>query len=433
MLTAFEFAYFLHTFVVEKTNTMISRSTFRNISIMVVTSLLALTALQGAWVWRLYRDTVEDFERRAQSATYKTIYKVFRMDPTLGFMPSEQIRIDLDEFALYFTPNLLELDALQPYAVEIIERISQERVMMRLGERELIDNPATFEIDIDDDGMFALRLHISVPYDKFLQETWGLILSSALMLLLMAGVLIYLLRTMFEQKNLELMRQDLTHNITHELKTPISVAVAANDALRNFSADSDPKRRRRYLDITALQLGQLSKMVEHILAASLENGDRKQLTIERFWLGALLEELQQGAELRSEKQVSLRVEIKEDMYIRADRFHLSNILSTIIDNSIKYSAESVNITLRAYISGKACIIEIEDDGLGMEQKHLKHIFEKFYRIPKGNVQEVRGFGLGLYYSKLIVERHGGTINATSRKGEGTTIKITLPEDEREEN
>ena len=345
---------------------MISRSTFRNISIMVVTSLLALTALQGAWVWRLYRDTVEDFERRAQSATYKTIYKVFRMDPTLGFMPSEQIRIDLDEFALYFTPNLLELDALQPYAVEIIERISQERVMMRLGERELIDNPTTFEIDIDDDGMFALRLHISVPYDKFLQETWGLILSSALMLLLMAGVLIYLLRTMFEQKNLELMRQDLTHNITHELKTPISVAVAANDALRNFSADSDPKRRRRYLDITALQLGQLSKMVEHILAASLENGDRKQLTIERFSLGALLEELQQGAELRSEKQVSLRVEIKEDMYIRADRFHLSNILSTIIDNSIKYSAESVNITLRGYISGKAYVIEIEDDGLGME-------------------------------------------------------------------
>ena len=69
----------------------------------------------------------------------------------------------------------------------------------------------------------------------------------------------------------------------------------------------------------------------------------------------------------------------------------------------------------------------------MEQKHLKHIFEKFYRIPKGNVQDVRGFGLGLYYSKIIVERHGGTINATSRKGEGTKIRITLPDDEREEN
>ncbi len=409
---------------------MKSRSTFRNISIMVVFSLVVLAAVQSLWVWRLYNDTLDDYMRRVQSATYKTIYKVFRMDPTLGFMPSEQVHIDLDEFALYFTPNLLELDALQPYASEIIHRMGdEEHVLMRLGDREIIENAAMFDTDIDDEGMFKLRMYITVPYTKFLQEMWGLILSSLGMLLLMGGVLAFLLHTMFEQKNLELMRQDLTHNITHELKTPISVA--ANDALRNFSADSDPSRRKRYLDITALQLGQLSKMVEHILAASLEDGDTKRLSIERFSLSALLEELQQGAELRSEKQVSFNMECSEDMHIRADRFHLSNILSTIIDNSIKYSAESVQITLRAYNKAGVSVIEIEDDGLGIEPKHLKHIFEKFYRVPKGNIQDVRGFGLGLYYSKLIVERHGGSIDATSRLGHGTKIKITLPDDERE--
>lgn len=396
---------------------------------MVVASLLALTAVQCAWVWTLYRDTVEDFERRAQSATYKTIYKVFRMDPTLGFRPSEQIHINLDEFALYFTPNLLELDALQPYAIEILERIGEERVMMRLGEREQIDNATSFETDIDDDGMFALRLYISVPYEKFLQETWGLILSSALMLLLMGGVLIYLVRTMFEQKNLEQMRQDLTHNITHELKTPLSVAVAANDALRNFSADNDPTRRRRYLDITAIQLGQLQPMVEHILSASLEQGDAKRLTIEEFTLRPLLEELRQSAEIRSEKEVEIEIACEGDFTVKADRFHLSNILSTIIDNSVKYSAESVRIEVKGYKMGGQSVIEVEDNGLGIESKHLKHIFEKFYRVPKGDVQDVRGFGLGLYYSKQIVERHGGEISATSRIGEGTTIKITLPDDE----
>lgn len=396
---------------------------------MVVASLLALTAVQCAWVWTLYRDTVEDFERRAQSATYKTIYKVFRMDPTLGFRPSEQIHINLDEFALYFTPNLLELDALQPYAIEILERIGEERVMMRLGEREQIDNATSFETDIDDDGMFALRLYISVPYEKFLQETWGLILSSALMLLLMGGVLIYLVRTMFEQKNLEQMRQDLTHNITHELKTPLSVAVAANDALRNFSADNDPTRRRRYLDITAIQLGQLQQMVEHILSASLEQGDAKRLTIEEFTLRPLLEELRQSAEIRSEKEVEIEIACEGDFTVKADRFHLSNILSTIIDNSVKYSAESARIKVKGYKMGGQSVIEVEDNGLGIESKHLKHIFEKFYRVPKGDVQDVRGFGLGLYYSKQIVERHGGEISATSRIGEGTTIKITLPDDE----
>lgn len=396
---------------------------------MVVASLLALTAVQCAWVWTLYRDTVEDFERRVQSATYKTIYKVFRMDPTLGFRPSEQIHINLDEFALYFTPNLLELDALQPYAIEILERIGEERVMMRLGEREQIDNATSFETDIDDDGMFALRLYISVPYEKFLQETWGLILSSALMLLLMGGVLIYLVRTMFEQKNLEQMRQDLTHNITHELKTPLSVAVAANDALRNFSADNDPTRRRRYLDITAIQLGQLQQMVEHILSASLEQGDAKRLTIEEFTLRPLLEELRQSAEIRSEKEVEIEIACEGDFTVKADRFHLSNILSTIIDNSVKYSAESARIKVKGYKMGGQSVIEVEDNGLGIESKHLKHIFEKFYRVPKGDVQDVRGFGLGLYYSKQIVERHGGEISATSRIGEGTTIKITLPDDE----
>lgn len=396
---------------------------------MVVASLLALTAVQCAWVWTLYRDTVEDFERRAQSATYKTIYKVFRMDPTLGFRPSEQIHINLDEFALYFTPNLLELDALQPYAIEILEQIGEERVMMRLGEREQIDNATSFETDIDDDGMFALRLYISVPYEKFLQETWGLILSSALMLLLMGGVLIYLVRTMFEQKNLEQMRQDLTHNITHELKTPLSVAVAANDALRNFSADNDPTRRRRYLDITAIQLGQLQQMVEHILSASLEQGDAKRLTIEEFTLRPLLEELRQSAEIRSEKEVEIEIACEGDFSVKADRFHLSNILSTIIDNSVKYSAESVRIEVKGYKMGGQSVIEVKDNGLGIESKHLKHIFEKFYRVPKGDVQDVRGFGLGLYYSKQIVERHGGEISATSRIGNGTTIKITLPDDE----
>ena len=223
------------------------------------------------------------------------------------------------------------------------------------------------------------------------------------------------------------MRQDLTHNITHELKTPISVAVAANDALRNFSADQNPERRRRYLDITAQQLGQLSKMVEHILSASLEEGDAKRLSVERFELRPLLEELSQGVEIRSEKSVDVECRCDADFVVWADRFHLSNILSTIIDNSVKYSAESVRIVVTSYKKGGQSVIEIEDNGEGVEPKHLKHIFEKFYRVPKGNVQDVRGFGLGLYYTKQIVERHGGQISATSRFGVGTTIKIQLPD------
>ena len=168
-------------------------------------------------------------------------------------------------------------------------------------------------------------------------------------------------------------------------------------------------------------------MVEHILSASLEEGDAKRLSIEPIQLRPLLEELRQGVEIRSEKSVELECRCEADFIVNADRFHLSNILSTIIDNSVKYSAESVRIVVVAYKRAGQSVIEIEDNGEGIEPKHLKHIFEKFYRVPKGNVQDVRGFGLGLYYTKQIVERHGGRISASSRLREGTTIKIELPD------
>lgn len=159
------------------------RKLFRNISILVVASLAVLVAMQCVWVWRMYNDEVEDFTRRVQSATYKTIYKSFRMDAIPGFRPAEQVSINLDDFALWFEPNLLELDALQPYCVEVINRLSDDMIMMRRGEVESLENPFTFDTDIDDDGMFALRMHITIPYKKFWREMWALILSSLAMLI----------------------------------------------------------------------------------------------------------------------------------------------------------------------------------------------------------------------------------------------------------
>ena len=116
--------------------------------------------------------------------------------------------------------------------------------------------------------------------------------------------------------------------------------------------------------------------------------------------------------------------------ITADRFHLRNILQTIIDNSIKYSNEEVKISINVRQTDAATIIAISDNGIGISERHLTHIFDKFYRVPTGDKHDVRGYGLGLYYARTIVERHNGQITAQSRKGEGTTITITLPNDEK---
>ena len=402
---------------------MIRRSTFRYISICVVALLAGVAIVQGVWVVRLYRDTVEDFHSRVQSAIYKSIYSSFiNYDP---MKPSEviSINVNLDNFDLHFQDNLMELDALQTYNLEVIDT-STERVIMHKRQQEQLDRPVTMVADIDD-GMFALRVSIEVPYRKIWQTMWGLILSSGVIIILLSLTFVYLIRTLFRQKELEQMRRDLTHNITHELKTPISVAYTANDALRNFAADNNPTRRERYLEIVALQLTRLSSMVERILAVSVEEEGRGSHNPEPVELRPLLEQILRSCQAVG-KQVTTSLNCPHAAIISADVFHLRNILQTIVDNSIKYSLGQVTISVVVEQSDNSTTISVSDNGIGIAERHIGHIFDKFYRVPTGDKHDVRGYGLGLYYARTIVERHGGRIAAQSRKGEGTTITITLP-------
>ena len=405
-----------------------SRRFFRNISILAVISLLTLAAVQSVWVYRMYDDSVTDFKRRVESAIYKSIYKAFRMDAIPGLADANYIKINLDDFSLYFEPNLMELDALQPYYAEVhFHDGDVSRVMMTRGARPTINNPMTTVVPIDDDGQYSLLVSIEMPFKVFLSRMWGLIVSSIAIVLLLAGVLLYLVRTMFRQKTLEEMRRDFTHNITHELKTPISVAVTATDALRNFSADANPDRRSRYLEIVETQLTQLSTMVEHILSVSVEGREYKyNPTV--VYLQEIISVLTQGAGMNTGKKPAFNIDCAEDIKIMADEFHIKNLLATVIDNAVKYSADPV-VDIRVTEESNNVTIQIEDNGCGISKEHLSHVFEKFYRVPTGDIHTVRGYGLGLYYAKQVVELHKGTITMNSRVGKGTTVTIRLPRNE----
>ena len=402
-----------------------SRKYFRNISILAIVSLLCLAVVQSVWVYRMYSDSVTDFKRRVESAIYKSIYKAFRMDAIPGLADAKYIKINLDDFSLYFEPNLMELDALQPYYAEVLSNeAGNSRVVITRGERPALNNPMTTVVPIDDYGLYSLLVSIEMPFKVFLGRMWGLIASSVAIIILLAGVLIYLVRTMFRQKTLEDMRRDFTHNITHELKTPISVAVTATDALRNFSADADPDRRSRYLEIVETQLTQLSTMVEHILSVSVEGREYK-YNPNVVYLQEIISVLTQGAGMNT---AVFNIDCAEHIKILADEFHIKNLLATVIDNAVKYSADPV-VGIRVFNKDNEVTIEIEDNGCGIAKEHLGHIFEKFYRVPTGDVHTVRGYGLGLYYAKQVVELHKGTISIRSRVGKGTTVTIKLPGNE----
>ena len=405
-----------------------SRRFFRNISILAVISLLTLAAVQSVWVYRMYDDSLTDFKRRVESAIYKSIYKAFRMDAIPGLADANYIKINLDDFSLYFEPNLMELDALQPYYAEVHFHDGDiSRVVMTRGARPTLNNPMTTVVPIDDDGQYSLLVSIEMPFKVFLSRMWGLIVSSIAIVLLLAGVLLYLVRTMFRQKTLEEMRRDFTHNITHELKTPISVAVTATDALRNFSADADPDRRSRYLEIVETQLTQLSTMVEHILSVSVEGREYKyNPTV--VYLSDVISQLTQGAGMNIGKKPAFNMDCAENIKIMADEFHIKNLLATVIDNAVKYSADPV-VDIRVTEESNNVTIQIEDNGCGISKEHLSHVFEKFYRVPTGDIHTVRGYGLGLYYAKQVVELHKGTITMNSRVGKGTIVTIRLPRNE----
>lgn len=405
-----------------------SKKFFRNISIIAVASLLCLAVVQAVWVYRMYNDSVADFQRRVESATYKSVYKAFRMDAIPGLANATHIKMNLDDFSLYFEPNLMELDALQPYYAEVLfHDACTTRVMMTKGERPSLNNPMVIVVPIDDDELYSLRLSIETPFKAFLERMRGLILSSVAIVLLLSVVLLYLVRTMFRQKTLEEMRRDFTHNITHELKTPISVAVTATDALRNFSADANPERRSRYLEIVEAQLTQLSTMVEHILSVSVEGREYK-YNPTNLHIQDIINGVVQGAGMNVGKVPKFHIDCPSDIILSADEFHIKNLLATVIDNAVKYAEEPV-VKVSVSDENGNVTIDVEDNGCGIAKEHLSHIFEKFYRVPTGDVHTVRGYGLGLYYAKQVVQLHKGTISIKSSVGKGTTVTIKLPKNE----
>ena len=306
-----------------------------------------------------------------------------------------------------------------------------EVVLTPLNDSLRIRDPLTFTTSLTTDEELYFRLRIENPDRQLVRDMAGVIGSSLLMLAAVAGALIYLLRTLFRQKTLEEMRLDLTHNITHELKTPIAVANAANDALLDFGAADDAVRREKYLTVIREQLAALGSMVERILTMSVEERGEITLCREALEIRPLLEEVAGRFRMKGRGRATISVEVEDpDLKVSADRFHLTHALDNLVDNALKYSGDEVRIRLSARRTAKGAELRVADNGIGIDRTAQAHIFEKFYRVPTGDRHDVKGFGLGLYYVRLIARKHGGEITVESAPGRGSAFNLTLSDDER---
>lgn len=246
------------------------------------------------------------------------------------------------------------------------------------------------------------------------------VIISTLTALIIIGVLIYLYRFIQHQKSLDLMKNDLISNITHEFKTPIATVSTALEAIEKFNTEKDIDKTNKYLKLSNEQLEKLNGMVEKLLdTATLEEGEL-QLNLENTDLVQLVQETVNKYESTTDKTILWGC--NTEVWANVDRFHFEHVLSNLMDNAIKYGGNHIEVTLER--KENQIILKVSDNGNGIDKKEQHRIFDKFYRIPSGNVHNVKGYGIGLYYARTILEKHGGRLQLDSNPNE-TTFKITL--------
>lgn len=284
----------------------------------------------------------------------------------------------------------------------------------------------TYTYFTDINSMLQYRLTMEPVTFVVLRQMAGILTASLFTLLILIGTFVYLIRTLWKQKTLDEMKSDFTNNITHELKTPIAIAYAANDAMLNFNVAENPEKAKEYLNISQEQLKRLGDMVEQILSASMEQRKNMEIHKEEVSIKEIVQTLASQYRLKTEKPLKITTEIvPENLTIQADRIHFYHIMSNLMDNAIKYSRENVDIHISAHESPDHQTIEInvKDNGIGIPVDKQKYIFDKFYRVPNGNLHDVKGYGLGLYYVKQIMEKHQGTITVYSEPNQCTIFTL----------
>jgi len=233
---------------------------------------------------------------------------------------------------------------------------------------------------------------------------------------------------LLRQKKLADIKSDLINNITHEFKTPISTIALAAEALQEPEINKDKVAIEKYSAIIEQENQRLKNMVDSLLnTALLENGEYS-LNKGKIDIHSMIQNLVSSNKLRldtanAEIVLELRADNNE---VIADKHHITNILNNILDNALKYSGDKPQVKISSYNTSDGISISVSDNGIGIDKYQQKKIFDMFYRVPTGDIQDVRGYGIGLSYVKKLVEAHCGTIAVESKLNKGTTFILYLP-------
>lgn len=275
---------------------------------------------------------------------------------------------------------------------------------------------------------YLLKIHFPHERGFLIKTMWAMMLTSILIIVAIIGGFYFSISTIIRQKQISEIKNDFINNMTHELKTPISTISLACEALKDPDLAGSETIVQRYIGMISDENKRLGLLVESVLkSAVLEKGEFK-LKLKETNMHQLIESLSEKMLFQvKEKQGSLALHLNaENPVIMGDEVHLTNVINNLIDNAIKYCEQQPNIELFTKSDLNGIYIDVKDNGIGISPENQQKVFDKLYRVPTGNVHNVKGFGLGLRYVKIITEKHGGTVTLKSKLNQGSTFSVFLP-------
>ena len=299
---------------------------------------------------------------------------------------------------------------------ELDQEIQLSNIKTNLFPNDIIDNPHT------------LKLFFPNRVGFLLKNMWVMLVVSILLIIAIISSFLFALRTIFHQKKLSEIKNDFINNMTHELKTPIATISLAHEALLDPDMSANQKITSRYIGIIGEENKRLGTLVQNVLQHAVLDKGEFNLKLEQINFHDIIEDVVSKIDLQVKGKggnITVNLDAEKSTF-DADIIHLTNVVYNLMDNAVKYSKNEPEIYVKTRNSENNIHLIVKDNGLGIKKEDQKRIFDQLYRVPTGNVHDVKGFGLGLNYVKIIVEKHGGSVKVESQLNKGSTFEIILP-------
>jgi len=414
-------------------------STIRRVIVLGALAILGVLAVQSYWVIRTWNLQEQEFNDKVQIALLnvaKDLEKIGSQLPSQGLISQISTNyyvvnindiINANTLEFYLRNQLEAIGLAEDFEYGIYDCSSNKMVY---GNYISYD-PENVDIKKEDLPMYDEYLYyFGVRFPNrtgYLLNSMNFTILFSLILLMTIAFFAYTLYIILRQKRLSEMQKDFINNMTHEFKTPIStIKISANTFLNHPTVQAD-NRLLQYASIINDQNNRLNSQVEKVLQLARIERDNFRLKKEPINLHELLEHIIGSTKLKvAELGGSLDATLNaKKIIVSADKLHLTNILHNLLDNAMKYRKEIPEISIKTEDSGEKIHLKIIDKGLGINKEEQGKVFQKFYRVPTGNVHNVKGFGLGLFYVKNICREHGWKLELESEEGKGTTINIFM--------